>query len=96
MSTAEEPPLKRHESYDELEEAIKIGEHRERERIVRNIQERISDLRSCSKSDNCHEVARLIESYISDWTERDQKEIFKDARDGGFPPRRFRDRVNGE
>ena len=96
MSTAEDLPLKRHKSYDELEEAIKIGEHRERERIIRNIQERVSDLRSCSKRDNCHEVARLIESYISDWTERDQKEIFKDARDGGFPPRRFRDRANGE
>jgi hypothetical protein len=65
--------MKRHESFDELEEAIRIGEHRERERIVRNIQERISDLRTCSKPDNCHEVARLIESYIPEWTEREQK-----------------------
>jgi 16S rRNA C1402 N4-methylase RsmH len=62
--------VKRHPSFQELEEALRIGEHRERERIVSKIQERVAELRACSKVDNCQELARLIESYIPEWTER--------------------------
>jgi vacuolar-type H+-ATPase subunit E/Vma4 len=41
----------------------------ERERIVSNIYDRISDLRSCHKNDNCVEFGELIESYVYEWTE---------------------------
>lgn len=41
----------------------------ERERITKNIQSRIQDLRSCGKKDNCQELADLIEDYIPEWIE---------------------------
>jgi hypothetical protein len=47
------------------------GVEHERQRIIENINERIEDLRTCSKIDNCHELAELIESYIPEWTEED-------------------------
>ena len=53
--------------------AFGIGVRTERERIIKNIQSRISDLRACSKKDNCVEFAALIDSYISEWTGLEQK-----------------------
>ena len=41
----------------------------ERNRIIKNIHSRIEDLQACGKNDNCQELARLIESYIPEWTE---------------------------
>jgi hypothetical protein len=60
------------------------GRDYERDRIIKRIQERVGELRSCHKSDNCQEFASLIESYIEEWTE------------GQHPPQQFRDRSNGE
>jgi hypothetical protein len=48
---------------------VRAGELRERERIISNIYERISDLRSCTKKDNCVEFGELIEEYVFEWTE---------------------------
>lgn len=45
----------------------------ERERIRANIISRVSDLNACSKRDNCKELARLIESYIPEWLEEENK-----------------------
>ena len=45
------------------------GIHFERERIIANIYDRVSDLRSCTKNDSCVEFGELIESYIYEWTE---------------------------
>ena len=52
---------------------VQTGITQERERIIKNIQSRISDLRACGKRDNCQELARLIMSYIPEWTEGEQK-----------------------
>jgi hypothetical protein len=40
-----------------------------RERIVGNILDRVIDLNSCTKHDNCNELGILIESYIPEWTD---------------------------
>lgn len=40
--------------------------------IIKNIKSRISDLRACTKNDNCQEFAALIESYIPEWTEESE------------------------
>jgi hypothetical protein len=42
---------------------------KERKRIIANIMDRVQDLRSCHKQDNCQELGQLIESYIPEWTE---------------------------
>lgn len=49
------------------------GRVAERERIIKNIQSRVTDLRACSKVDNCRQLADLIESYIPEWTEGENK-----------------------
>jgi hypothetical protein len=49
------------------------AEKRTEERIIKNIKSRISDLRACSKQDNCQEFASLIETYIPEWIEGEQK-----------------------
>lgn len=38
-------------------------------KIMRNIKNRINELRACTKQDNCQEFATLIESYIPEWAE---------------------------
>jgi hypothetical protein len=48
---------------------VKAGELKERERIISNIYERISDLRSCTKKDNCVEFGELIEEYVFEWAD---------------------------
>ena len=55
------------------QEEIRYFRKAERERITKNIESRISDLRACTKQDNCQELANLIESYIQEWTEGEQK-----------------------
>lgn len=40
---------------------------KERKRIKANILDRVQDLRSCTKNDNCQEFGELIESYIEEW-----------------------------
>ena len=39
----------------------------ERERIRANIIDRVQDLSSCAKHDNCKELGALIASYIDEW-----------------------------
>ena len=39
----------------------------ERERIRANIIDRVKDLSSCHKNDNCEELGALIASYIEEW-----------------------------
>ena len=39
----------------------------ERERIRANIIDRVQDLSSCHKNDNCKEFGALIASYIEEW-----------------------------
>lgn len=36
-------------------------------RIKTNIMDRVTDLQSCGKDDNCWEFGDLIESYIEEW-----------------------------
>jgi uncharacterized protein YicC (UPF0701 family) len=48
------------------------GRIEERKQITNNIRERIKDLRACGKTDNCQELATLIESYIPEWIEAEQ------------------------
>ena len=56
-----------------LESTLQKAQIIERERIISNIYERVSDLRSCTKDDNCVELGELIEEYIPEWTEGDNK-----------------------
>ena len=44
---------------------------KERKRIRANILDRVRDLRSCTKNDNCQEFGELIESYIEEWIDVD-------------------------
>lgn len=46
---------------------VEWGKQVERERIRLNILDRVSDLRSCTKNDNCQEFGGLIASYIDEW-----------------------------
>ena len=41
----------------------------ERERIRANIIDRVQDLSSCHKNDNCQELGALIASYIEEWVD---------------------------
>lgn len=43
------------------------GVEYERERIRANIIDRVQDLSSCTKKDNCEELGALIASYIDEW-----------------------------
>lgn len=52
-----------------LEITLQKTQIAERERIIANILERVRDLRSCTKNDNCNELGELINSYIPEWTE---------------------------
>lgn len=42
---------------------------KERKRIIANILDRVEDLSSCNKNDNCVEFGQLIKSYIPEWME---------------------------
>lgn len=46
---------------------INKGRKLERKLITIRVMERVEDLRSCHKSDNCQELATLIESYLPEW-----------------------------
>lgn len=48
-------------------DAYQIGRDQERERIRTNILDRVRDLSSCTKADNCEEFGALIASYIDEW-----------------------------
>lgn len=62
------------ESFDRwLASTMQKAHIAERERIISNIYERVSDLRSCTKNDNCVELGELIEEYIPEWTEGENK-----------------------
>lgn len=50
--------------FDRWLDEVKAQEH---ERIRLNIIDRVSDLRSCTKNDNCQEFSELIASYIEEW-----------------------------
>ena len=54
------------ERADEYIEAIM---QRVEKRIKINIMDRVTDLKTCGKDDNCHEFGDLIESYIEEWLE---------------------------
>ena len=47
------------------------GRIQERERIRANIIERVQDLASCRKTDNCQEFSALIGSYVEEWIDGD-------------------------
>jgi hypothetical protein len=49
------------------EDGVEKGIRKERERILARIVDRVSDLRSCTKTDGCRELADSIESYIPEW-----------------------------
>lgn len=46
------------------------AEQSERDRIKANILDRVKELRSCTKDDNCNEFGAYIESYIEEWIEQ--------------------------
>lgn len=54
------------ERADEYIEAIM---QRVEHRIKLKIMDRVDDLKSCHKTDNCWEFGDLIESYIEEWLE---------------------------
>ena len=35
--------------------------------LIANIMDRVTDLKSCNKDDNCWELAFRIQSYIPEW-----------------------------
>lgn len=45
----------------------------ERERIRANIIDRVQDLTSCNKTDNCQEFGELIASYIEEWIDGEEE-----------------------
>lgn len=45
----------------------------ERERIRANIIDRVRDLSSCHKDDNCQELGALIASYIEEWIDEEEE-----------------------
>lgn len=42
-----------------------------KERIKAKIMDRVTDLKSCGKNDNCWEFGDLIESYIEEWLDEE-------------------------
>ena len=36
-------------------------------KLIENIMDRVADLKSCGKDDNCGELGYLIQSYIPEW-----------------------------
>ena len=46
----------------------------ERERIRANILDRVQDLSTCHKNDNCKEFGAYIESYIEEWLDGEANE----------------------
>lgn len=36
-------------------------------KLTENIMDRVKDLNSCNKDDNCRELGYLIQSYIPEW-----------------------------
>lgn len=45
----------------------------ERERIRANIIDRVQDLTSCHKNDNCQEFGALIASYVEEWIDEEEE-----------------------
>ena len=43
------------------------GRDYEREQIRARIMERVTDLKSCGKNDDCFDLGDHIESYIPEW-----------------------------
>jgi len=58
----------KHDDMADFNLGYQAGTLDERERINKNIKDRVDDLRHCGKADNCQEFANLIESYIEEWT----------------------------
>ena len=52
---------------------VEWGKQVERERIRLNILDRVSELRSCTKNDNCQEFGEFIASYIEEWIDEGEK-----------------------
>lgn len=52
---------------------IEWGKRVERERIRLNILDRVRDLSSCHKDDNCEELGALIASYIEEWLDNEDR-----------------------
>jgi hypothetical protein len=50
-----------------LSEYVQANVVAERERIKINIMDRVTDLKTCGKNDDCWEFGDLIESYIEEW-----------------------------
>lgn len=46
---------------------IADAKREERERIRANILERVQDLTSCNKNDDCNEWGQHIQGYIQEW-----------------------------
>lgn len=49
------------------------GVNWERARIRKEIMSRVTDLKVCGKDDNCHELGTLIEGYIPEWLEKENR-----------------------
>ena len=54
------------EQFKAYEGIIADAKQEERERIRANIIDRVQDLSSCHKADNCEELGALIASYIDE------------------------------
>lgn len=52
---------------------IADAKREERERIRTNIIDRVRDLSSCHKADNCQELGALIASYIEEWIDGEEE-----------------------
>jgi hypothetical protein len=55
------------EQFKAYEGIVADAKREERERIRANIIDRVQDLSSCTKKDNCEEFGALIASYIDEW-----------------------------
>ena len=52
---------------ERADEYIQAIMQRVEHRIKINIMDRVTDLKSCGKNDDCWEFGDLIESYIEEW-----------------------------
>lgn len=55
------------EQFKAYEGIVADAKREERERIRANIIDRVQDLSTCHKDDNCQELGALIASYIEEW-----------------------------
>jgi hypothetical protein len=63
-------------TYKELLESLEQAKSNERERILKILQDRHEDLLSCTKDDNCQDLAEIVAVCIDDIKYEDTENLF--------------------